>query len=772
METEQLVFISYSRSEMYYAEAVNSALQLAGINAWFDLQELTPGSSWLEEIEQGLNACTELLLVVSRISLQSPWVAKEYEHALENEKPVHLLLMEAVPFEDESAQNLLAKATSVIDARQHFGQTMTRLIDALRGKTPTRDAVPVPNQYGIPTRLPLSVGIVAGGMLLLIAMLLFLSVVSLQIYFPATIGSLLFTGLVASELVRFLTRKSYTGTRFTLFFAGLFALLILPILSPVFFAIWLVSLLSRDMTRWSPRGEGVRRGNESLPMLIGRLLLRIAPFFAGLLRVWFVVSSAIVIAVLITQFVISPMFRGNGGGFFILIIIIGLLLGSIYLINRLLNWLIPERMLQVVPFVMQFVVIVIMGLLFSNQWDDSQLSISVGGLVAWVVSSWIMLQLIRSIKNRYFPATPITTGRIYRLVHDYNDSELALRIMEVLGDIGYRHQEKYARQPVDYNILLLTDHTDFLTRDLDFTQGRWIVLVGSQLEQQDWHQQISNYQWVDFRRQDMDQLRIMARDLSDPTISRVSHDFSTRTTPQSFEQVVLPLRVKVYALMQSAFFIITIVMITRQMNSFTDLSLFELIILMFQIVGTGSSLWILNRVMRRRITISEIMLINGGIAIASFLFGLFWGLAQPLPYGYTRDWGALMSSLISMGIGATIGTFIGYQLLRWILGSWLPSQQRLAESFIMWERDRQLFIRNGLTILFVGIITLTLLGSPISYRTPLTVAAASPDQQVRTVREDIPLSAVIRRVNGTAGHATADAINSLLSFSLTQGNFR
>jgi hypothetical protein len=93
---DDLLFISYSRNELYFAESLTLALQKKGLKVWFDLQQLEPGCDWQKEIRLGLETCQGLILIVSEASLNSPYVYLEWKTALEQGKQIYLAIFEPV----------------------------------------------------------------------------------------------------------------------------------------------------------------------------------------------------------------------------------------------------------------------------------------------------------------------------------------------------------------------------------------------------------------------------------------------------------------------------------------------------------------------------------------------------------------------------------------------------------------------------------------------------------------------------------------------------
>jgi hypothetical protein len=59
------VFISYSRQDAAAAERLAAALQGAGVEVWFDRQDLKPGDAWATAILQGIQNCSLFIPLVS-----------------------------------------------------------------------------------------------------------------------------------------------------------------------------------------------------------------------------------------------------------------------------------------------------------------------------------------------------------------------------------------------------------------------------------------------------------------------------------------------------------------------------------------------------------------------------------------------------------------------------------------------------------------------------------------------------------------------------------
>lgn len=692
--SQKRIFISYSRSEMYYAEALTLGLQRAGFDVWFDLQQLEPGCIWLEEIAKGLQSCDELILVVSRSALTSPWVTKEWQYALDNNKPVHLVLFEAVNFHNYTMSNeageditvdtqpLYNQALSVIDGLSNFDAMMNRLVMTLQGDLENKDTVPVPNQWGLPTRLPMMLMLVGFGMLFMIGFLLWLAFEAFTIFIPAAIGSLLLAFLGVRELYQFLTRQSFRGTRFSLLLTSVISFLFFPPLTLLFVLTWLASIFSLDVNRWSPRGEGARRGETSNRVLLGQLFGQSLSIYQ-----WFA-----------KKFIV----------FKLLVLILVSLVAAIF------SLIIPSSdRIQSLLFVPSYII------------------------VLTIVASWITPLLQRKEEKTIIEAN----GKRFHMIHNFVDATSATLINDMLVEMGYESVSRVS-ETVDYHFIIATDRLE--QRDFSRYQGqegRWIVLVMSNLEQQAWFKDLEAFQWVDFRKQDREQLTLMVDELSKTDYDIISHSFSTRTTPQSFTKVVLPRSVQLYVVLQivvlNTALGITVVNALRT----TKWTMAVIISLLMSFIASFISIFITVRVMRRDITIGNIVTINTISYLVIYFVNTFAALMQP-PEGMQVD-----INQTGMNIGVTVvaaitGYFIGGSVLNGWLGHWLPQGDAQNGLFnIAWRRNYRLYARS----IIMAVIVIFLVASFVG-----TDAATTP------------IADLLRQSNTPIGNGVADFISSLL----------
>jgi hypothetical protein len=143
------IFVSYSRREFYFAESLAIRLQHDSIPVWFDSQQIALGEQWAHDIQEGLTNSGKLVLIASQASIASPYVAKEWQHALEQHKPIHIILFEAVVLPTE----LMSSAASIIDGRSGFEANYPRLLACIKGEQTIRDPLPSVGPFGLPTKL-------------------------------------------------------------------------------------------------------------------------------------------------------------------------------------------------------------------------------------------------------------------------------------------------------------------------------------------------------------------------------------------------------------------------------------------------------------------------------------------------------------------------------------------------------------------------------------------------------------------------------------------
>jgi hypothetical protein len=73
------VFLSYASSDRAAAKAIVERLRSQDLNVELDIDELHPGEHWAESIRTAISASSYFLILLSRDSVRSPWVAHGVE---------------------------------------------------------------------------------------------------------------------------------------------------------------------------------------------------------------------------------------------------------------------------------------------------------------------------------------------------------------------------------------------------------------------------------------------------------------------------------------------------------------------------------------------------------------------------------------------------------------------------------------------------------------------------------------------------------------------
>jgi hypothetical protein len=130
------IFMSYSRRELGFVDDLVGKLEGEGYFVWLDYRMLIPGSPWKGQIDQGLKDADTVLLVISKASLTSKYVAREWQHFLDKNKRVILLIFEAVDLPKE------LEKYEWVDFRGSYKAGLQELFSQL--KQPIQEEHPVP----------------------------------------------------------------------------------------------------------------------------------------------------------------------------------------------------------------------------------------------------------------------------------------------------------------------------------------------------------------------------------------------------------------------------------------------------------------------------------------------------------------------------------------------------------------------------------------------------------------------------------------------------
>lgn len=118
-------FFSYSREDSEFALRLAEELKSAGAKVWIDQLDIEPGLRWDEAVDDALNDCPRMLVILSPISLKSENVRDEVSFALGKQKRVIPILYREceIPFRLARLQH--------IDFRTDYGRGLRLLLKAL-----------------------------------------------------------------------------------------------------------------------------------------------------------------------------------------------------------------------------------------------------------------------------------------------------------------------------------------------------------------------------------------------------------------------------------------------------------------------------------------------------------------------------------------------------------------------------------------------------------------------------------------------------------------
>jgi len=136
-------FISYSNVDAPFARRLHADLQEAGVRSWFAPEDIKIGGEIRGSIHEAIKSHEKLLLVLTRQSIESSWVASEVEAALERERQsgttvlVPLRLDDAVLQSDSGWAADIRRTRNVGDFRSwreppDYARSLQRLLRDLR----------------------------------------------------------------------------------------------------------------------------------------------------------------------------------------------------------------------------------------------------------------------------------------------------------------------------------------------------------------------------------------------------------------------------------------------------------------------------------------------------------------------------------------------------------------------------------------------------------------------------------------------------------------
>jgi hypothetical protein len=129
---DRQIFISYSHSDKKFVNRLTIDLENFGIKVWIDEKEIDVGDSISKKVEEGISGSDYFCLVISRHSVNSEWVEREYRTALNAQlssgttPKILPLLIQGVELP------LLLKDIKYADFSKRYKSGLTRLLNAIK----------------------------------------------------------------------------------------------------------------------------------------------------------------------------------------------------------------------------------------------------------------------------------------------------------------------------------------------------------------------------------------------------------------------------------------------------------------------------------------------------------------------------------------------------------------------------------------------------------------------------------------------------------------
>jgi formylglycine-generating enzyme required for sulfatase activity len=148
------IFVSYSRKNEDFARRLAGDLDRLGADVWIDVDDIPAGMKWSTAIQQGLDACEVMIVIISPESMASTNVEDEWQYFLDQRKPVIPVLWEPAKV------HFQLKRIQYVDFHtQDYDSAFARLRSELRRQEVRFDpqmvddsAVPLPAQKPLPER--------------------------------------------------------------------------------------------------------------------------------------------------------------------------------------------------------------------------------------------------------------------------------------------------------------------------------------------------------------------------------------------------------------------------------------------------------------------------------------------------------------------------------------------------------------------------------------------------------------------------------------------
>jgi hypothetical protein len=130
--TKKKIFISYSRVDRRRAKLFRNMFEAAGFDVWIDEKDIPVGASINRRIDQGISKeCDFFVLIMSKNSMSSAWVAREIDQAIDIEIERDCIYLLPVRIDEADVPNSLG-IKRYADARKSNRAAFEELLSAIK----------------------------------------------------------------------------------------------------------------------------------------------------------------------------------------------------------------------------------------------------------------------------------------------------------------------------------------------------------------------------------------------------------------------------------------------------------------------------------------------------------------------------------------------------------------------------------------------------------------------------------------------------------------